>query len=95
MQALNDFISRITRSSSDPEKLALTLKGFILWAVPIAIYLVNAICNAGSVCIDPGSIAPLGDLLINVVQVGAGIAASIIMLVGLVRKLLYGQWSAA
>lgn len=92
---MKDFLYRITRSSVDPEKMALTVKGAILALVPTIIALAPMVCTAHIVCLDPNSVAPFADMLISIVQGVAGVVAGIMLVIGIMRKLFAGQWSAS
>lgn len=92
---MKDLLYRLTRSSVDPEKMALTAKAVIVGAVPTIIALVPFVCSAHIVCLDPSSVVPFADLVIGVIQGVATAAAAAMLVFGLLRKLFSGQWTAA
>lgn len=92
---MTNFLYRLTRSSVDPEKMALTVKAMIVGAVPTIIALVPFVCSAHIVCLDPSSVVPFADSVIAVVQGLATAAAALMLVWGLLRKIFSGQWTAA
>lgn len=73
-----DFLKNFSRSSSDPQKLALTVKGLMLMAVPMIVIMGKQFGYEWS------------DTVIAV-QIGAifEVIAVFLTLVGLLRKLMY------
>jgi hypothetical protein len=78
------FNSLIT-SSIDPNKVSLTVKGFLVMVLPIVLAVTG---------ISSEQANPIIDLIVQVVFLGSTLLSSVMMLYGLLRKLKAGQWSA-
>lgn len=79
-------MNKIIASSVNPEKLSLTIKGVIVAVVPIVI----AVAGLTKLNLGSADITALGDGLINAVNLMAQLAAAIMIVVGVVRKIGIG-----
>ena len=79
-------MNALIRSSSDPEKLSLTIKGLLTSIAPIAIVLLG---------LNTGEYGQLIDGIAAVVFYGGSIVSAVTTVVGLLRKVKLGRWSAA
>lgn len=90
---MKDFLHSITRSSADPRKMSLTIVGFITGAAAMAVKFAPIVCTVGIVCVNPDSIVPFSNDVIQVVDAVAIAVASGMTAIGLVRKMINGRWS--
>jgi hypothetical protein len=72
-------------SSSDPRKLSLTVKGFLLAILPIILAITG---------MTEGEVQPIIDVVVDLTFYLTSIIAGVQMLIGLVRKVKLGRWSA-
>ena len=75
-------------SSYDPEKLATTVKGILMGAIPVILFLTNAAGWAES--INQESLRQLFEAVVQLIQVGGGLIAAAMTFWGLLRKTLIG-----
>lgn len=78
---LSGMVYSATRSSVDPEKLSLTVKGLLTGFIPVILMLTR-----GSLDIDASDLTMLVDQIIMVIQSGAAFAAAIMVAYGSLRK---------
>lgn len=71
-------------SSANPEKLALTVRGFLVGIIPLALYL----APLAGIQLDAGNLSGIVELIKQLVEVGLGLIAGIITLYGLIRKIV-------
>lgn len=77
----NKFIT----SSADPDQVSLTIRGFLLSILPIAMLLTG---------IPEAELNVIVDVITDVVFWGTGLVSAIQVLYGLVRKIWKRRWSA-
>ena len=77
----NKFIT----SSIDPNKVSLTVKGFLVMILPLVLAFTGITSEQAN---------PIIDLIVQVVFLGSTFVSSLMMLYGLIRKVSAGQWSA-
>jgi hypothetical protein len=79
------MFNALITSSIDPNKVSLTVKGFIVMILPIVLAVTGITSEQAN---------PIIDLIVQVVFLGSTILSSIMMLYGLIRKIKVGQWNA-
>jgi hypothetical protein len=93
---MNIFNWLIT-SSADPANTSLAVKGMLTFAGGWLLHAVTLACGLGLYCvgIDATWINQAIDQIVNAVYFGASLLGAVIAIVGLIRKLYHGRWSAA
>lgn len=81
-------------SSEDPERTSLAVRGaltmgasYLLSVAPLACSIVTALC------FDTGSIAPIIDSLVKIVDGLLLVFGGAAFLIGIIRKISLGRWS--
>lgn len=77
----NKFIT----SSIDPNKVSLTVKGFLVMILPLVLAFTGITSEQAN---------PIIDLIVQIVFLGSTFVSSLMMLYGILRKINVGQWSA-
>lgn len=88
------FWNWLTTSSADPEKTALTVKGILVGIIPVAISLAPTLCGLHLVCLGSDEVSNIINMLAQIALALGAAASSIMIVVGLIRKAIKGQWSA-
>lgn len=99
---MNKFFTWLTTSSVNPAKTSLAIRGVLVGIIPTIVWILPHICTYTSVCIDPNSLPVFFEIIVKIiegiltlVQVIGVIISSVMVGIGLVRKMINGQWSAA
>lgn len=82
---MKNFITWLVTSSADSEKYSLTIKGLLVSIAPIAIIVLH---------LNTGDYGSLVDAISSVIFYGGSIISAIVTVIGLIRKIDVGHWSA-
>lgn len=79
----------LVRSSADPAKLSLTIRGALVALVPIVLSTLSAICGFGIAClgVDETTLNQLVESIIAIVNAVLLVVGAVVAFVGLIRKL--------
>lgn len=77
---------KLITSSSDPKKLSLSVKGFLMALVPIIMFATG---------LSEMDVNAMIDVVTRIVFLGSSLVASVQILYGMLRKVKLGRWSAA
>jgi len=99
---MNKFFTWLTTSSANPAKTSLAIRGILVGIVPTLVWILPHVCTYISVCIDPNSLPIFLEVIVKIIEgiltvvQAIGVIVSTVMVgIGLVRKVINGQWSAA
>lgn len=99
---MKTFWNWLVTSSSDPLKTSLTVRGVLVGIVPMAISMIPFLCTGVHICIDPGSLPLVVDIAVQfvhyvliIVQGITVVVSAVLFIIGMIRKIQIGQWSAA
>lgn len=92
-QKIKNAIYYTTRSSSDPEKMSLTVKGALIGILPFAISLAGAVCMLSQFCVDTAQFEPLINAIVGWTKAALELVAYTVIIVGIVRKIYLGRWN--
>lgn len=81
---MKKIINWLVISSADPEKLSLTVKGFLVGIIPI----VSFVLHFSKINLGDETLTSLIDSIVVLIQAALGIVAGIVFVVGLVRKIV-------
>jgi sulfite exporter TauE/SafE len=77
--------NKLIVSSTDPHKVSMTVKGLLVAIAPLAMIIFG---------INDADFNAVIEALVNVVFLGTQLLSALLIVVGLVRKLFAGRWSA-
>ena len=77
---------KIFKSSVDPQKVSLAVKGFLAMLVPVVMVVTG---------IPEAELTGITELISQAVFYGVGFVGAVQLLYGLGRKVYMGRWSAA
>lgn len=77
---------KLTRSSTDPKQLSMTVQGILVGLVPLIITLTG---------LTKAQLNEIIDAVVNVVYLGTSLVAAAYTVWGLIRKAFNRRWSAA
>lgn len=79
-------MKKLLMSSSDPQKLSLTIRGLLVGIIPMILLFTNLTEAEINIAIDA---------IVQIIFWGASIVSAGQMLYGLLRKLRFKRWTAA
>lgn len=90
MKYIKNFWNWLVWSSADPEKLALTVRGALVVAVPVILNIVQTACGFGLVClgIDAPGLNEVVNVIVAFVSAVATIVGCIMFVIGFLRKII-------
>lgn len=91
---MKELIHWLITSSANPEKVGLTVKGLLLGVVPVISMVAPVLCALVKVCIDLALVNPFIDGVVGLVVAGCGVISAVMVILGLIRKVQFGRWSA-
>jgi hypothetical protein len=93
---MKPIIDWLVTSSADPRVTSLTVKSLLIGAIPTVLYVLDFTCGLKLVCTDVtgDELATISETTSNLVFLVFSAISVAGTLFGLVRKLLYGRWSA-
>jgi hypothetical protein len=91
-----NFIKWLVTSSSDPQKVSLTVKGALAFCGAYLLQLSPVLCGFHIICIsiDGDVLTSAINTTANIVYLSLSLVGSIAFLVGLGRKIWMGRWSS-
>lgn len=90
------MFDKIIRSSEDPKKVSLAVRGFILLVGAQVVAAVDFACSIGATClgIDNALVVKIAEAFELIVYAAMLLVGAVWTLYGIVRKLHLGRWSA-
>lgn len=82
---MSHFLNLLIRSSADPRKVSLAVKGFVLAATPIAMFFFD---------VTNDEVGVVADAIEKVIMFGLSFLSAAMILFGLLRKIVLGRWAA-
>lgn len=79
-------LRKITRSSTDPEALSLTIRGILVGLIPLIIALTG---------LTEKELMPIVDGVIEIINITAALVSAVWVTYGLIRKAIERRWTAA
>lgn len=92
-----NFINWLVTSSADPTKFSLFVRGIAGTAAGVLLHAAVLACGLGVYCIgiDAGWVNAVVDAIAKLAYAVALTIGPLVALLGLIRKIRLGQWSAA
>lgn len=82
---MSQFFKLLVRSSADPRKVSLAVKGIVLAAAPIAMLFFD---------VTNDEVGVVADAIEKVIMLGLSFLSAAMILFGLLRKIILGRWAA-
>lgn len=92
---MKELFSWLVTSSADPARLGLMVRGLLVGIVPAISFMMPLACSLIHVCVDLSAISPAIDAIVQIVVALATVISGGMILLGLIRKAVLGQWSAS
>lgn len=84
----------LIRSSENPQKVGLTVKGFLLFVLAQVTAVAPYSCTLLKVCIDTGVLGQIVEPVVGIVTGVLTIVSYIVMFIGIARKVVHWRWAA-
>lgn len=91
---MKNWLKWLITSSANPQALGLTVRGLLAGVATAAAWLLPTLCSLASVCVDVALVNPVIDAIVQIIVAIATVISAGMVLVGLLRKISIGRWSA-